>query len=805
MTSSEAETLNLDESMEPTTTKENIQEHQNENEPSITTITSCESKTSHTNTDTKAMGIEKPIDDRSHATSLIALDSSDGSSAGSGLDSGGNGGDGGSSPSTTAVEDVEQGSSSSAAAPAAGGRNDDADDVNPPPSSILLATASSSSSSSSGTSLSLSSSNRPPRNPSGNGEQQQQQQLSTSNHIEGTGNLSSNLKDRKNTGNAEDLGTMGKQQARSGSRCSGGSTTSATTTTSVERSVLRSQNPEFQARRDRILQERQYRRQCLSNGPSIRSTDSGDTSTTSDELGKSIACASSRPKSVEYRRSSRRSTTTEETGRSGGGGETGNVRRRTRDTTSRPKPGVGVENPTRPVVVGQEKEEEPLATDTAAAMMMTPKATGKKTIEREDDDGTIDPVSPRTPEEMSRHPVYVSILPFAPFGTNREGFIDAMDAMSRDDNTTTSKLEELRASKTERESQLRMMFHDSPRSKATLVPALAGNKVPHLVEPEVYMDLKEELVGAYKVIELQKEQLRNQWRETVKPIPPPLVDDTVRDDSNSDETTDNKEGDSNVKDDCKDDDDAADNKESSDSSSDNKESSTRTNTSSTAAEDKVAELEAKILQMQHEYAFRELHLLSKITDSSQEYKATIEYFRKQTICWRDRFESSWNDHEQVIQQLQSEKTILEKRATKAEQSLAAFQIGNDETLVELVRAKARVHDLEQEIKTMQEGETSSDTSRYGISTSWHGFRSSSSDNNNNIAGGSFHGGSFHGFRSGHNQDTPAGPTIAEEEEFVPQSETPAIQASFIADAMKKSGTTPRNGIMSIFSPWRHRQ
>lgn len=192
----------------------------------------------------------------------------------------------------------------------------------------------------------------------------------------------------------------------------------------------------------------------------------------------------------------------------------------------------------------------------------------------------------------------------------------------------SAKLQELRASKTERESQLRQLITDSPI-------AHGPQKVdkPPLVEPSVYVDMKEELVHAYEVIELQKQHLQG--------LP-----------------------------------------------------STDSNGSTI---DKVAELEAKIRQMEQDRAYRELEIQRRMTEKSHQYKITIDHWKREAQRWNDRFDSAWDDHEQIIKELKLEKKQQEQRAQKAEKDLAAFMRASDETLLELLRTKARIHDLEEQL------------------------------------------------------------------------------------------------------------
>jgi DNA repair ATPase RecN len=247
------------------------------------------------------------------------------------------------------------------------------------------------------------------------------------------------------------------------------------------------------------------------------------------------------------------------------------------------------------------------------------------------------------------------------------------------------------------------------------------------------MDMKEELIHAYEIIELQKQHLSGQ-RQNNMVINPPFSD---LEDSSS---------------------------------------------------DSAAKFQEKFVQMEQDRAYEVLELQRRLTEMSEMYKSTIDHWKRETNCWRDRFESSWEDHERTIRQLQEEKNQLEERAQKAEQDLAAFRGGADETLLELVRAKARVHDLEEqlslEVENCDPNEAVAEIAKQ-IPTGIAKAPPVAIRKNAPIE------------TKAEEASVSNGDNTATENT---RHEHKGLQASFIEDAMKRAGT--RSGIMGRFSaPW----
>ena len=233
---------------------------------------------------------------------------------------------------------------------------------------------------------------------------------------------------------------------------------------------------------------------------------------------------------------------------------------------------------------------------------------------------------------------------------------------------SSSKLEGLRASKTELESQLRQLFLDPPRSST---PTPSVNKAS-LIEPEVYADMKDELVHAYEVIELQKQHLHEarQQQNQKRVGTPPFGGGGSGSSSGSS------------------------------SGSESEDPSPGSGDPISNENNNAVELHDNIRQLEEAHAYKELELHNRITNMSREFKATIKHWKRETKCWRQRFESSWEDHQRTIQQLSVETKELTERAINAELKVANLlqQQQRHQTpngaMAELIKAKARIEQLE---------------------------------------------------------------------------------------------------------------
>ena len=283
----------------------------------------------------------------------------------------------------------------------------------------------------------------------------------------------------------------------------------------------------------------------------------------------------------------------------------------------------------------------------------------------------------------------------------------------------SSKLQALRASKTVRESQLRNKMKDcsdhiiNPPSS----PPNSGSNSPttqrsvELIEPVVYNDMREELLRAYEVIEMQKKHL---------------------------EKNDSKHPSSNG--------------------------------SKEAQSPSAADLQRQIDELKREHASRELTLLNRLTNDAMAYKKTIDHLKRETSLWQDRFESSWDDHETQIARLKAEKEKWKERACDAENDLASFKRGTEDTLLELIRAKERMHYLEEKLELDDMAKVFTPTT---VSAS-----SSASDSDC--------------------QTPPPEPSTPDDDRG---SSEVSQQASFLAAAMKRDTSNTRARLVGRFTGW----
>ena len=441
-------------------------------------------------------------------------------------------------------------------------------------------------------------------------------------------------------------------------------------------SALRSQNPEYQARRDKLLEERRLQR-------------------------LSAAAASSSSSLVPS--SSPVTTPSTTTGRS-----VGDTSRR---RSTRPTPAVSPRKR-----IGQQPH---YSQGHPGSTQETPVVLEPVVIQ----DITCDEKDPTSPISLAR-----STPTSSPPGMNIVAPLTNNSTMTE----SSSKLQGLRASKTERESQLRQLFSDPPRLSVTLGGGGAPPPAkPSLVEPEVYADMKEELVHAYQVIELQKQHLHEARQHRMVASPP--FGSESEDPSKSDST-------------------------------------------------KIAELQETIRQMQEAHGYRELELQNKITHMSREFKATIKHWKRETKCWRQRFESSWEDHQRTIQQLTTEKNELMDRAREAEQEVSnLLRREPHETAPEWVRTKARVQELEALLNLRGENIHPSETTTTTVSSIL-----AKQTNIDNIAP----------MDMVPADDTTRSETKAQgtsgSKEYTRSMNPPALQASLLEEAMKKPPNPPRS-------------
>lgn len=184
------------------------------------------------------------------------------------------------------------------------------------------------------------------------------------------------------------------------------------------------------------------------------------------------------------------------------------------------------------------------------------------------------------------------------------------------------KIKELRAFKTERESQLRHLMEETGH-----------------IEPLVTSHIQEELSRAYEVIEEQRRHLA----------------------------------------------------------------------SKTEPSGSCEKLQQRIQELERERSSREVDLHHQLTTLSKEYKQSIEYWKRETQRWQDRFESSWDDHEAQLQNMRLEIEKWKQQALEAEQDLVSFKKGTEESLLELIRAKETIQQLEERNLTLSKVDVSEKT------------------------------------------------------------------------------------------------
>lgn len=191
-----------------------------------------------------------------------------------------------------------------------------------------------------------------------------------------------------------------------------------------------------------------------------------------------------------------------------------------------------------------------------------------------------------------------------------------------------SKLVALRASRRAHERNFRAMLQggSSVTTRTSLSDADPDSQTtapcrPKKHEPEVYDDLKAELVSAFEVIR-QQQQLIQTLREGVG----------GRGDINFDRsgpTASNDDNKNNDNDECDNDNDNGDN----------------------CDEDKdkiILDLKKRISISENERAMGELFLRGKISKDSLSYDNTIRYWKQESETWKNRFEKLWDDHQTQI-------------------------------------------------------------------------------------------------------------------------------------------------------------
>lgn len=450
--------------------------------------------------------------------------------------------------------------------------------------------------------------------------------------------------------------------------------------------MLRNQDADYQARRDRRLQERRSRR------PSANTA----------AAGKETPRESSRANSKDVVPNKENNTPD---------AKKEHLEKKTTTAVA------AVDKEEAPKIEVKENEEttkkESPADTTTSVATADDQATSKTTQADGPTPTQNDKEDPSSLDVGSFHFKDMIMPPPLTPGTPKESLGDSV-----------AKLNELRASKTERESQLRHLITTSP---ATVAKTPVVPKKP-LLEPVVYKDMKEELVHAYEVIELQKQHLRDQWKDCAA-LSPRLTDESDNDSN------------------------------------------------------KLVELQGMVHQMEQERAYSELEHQRRMTELSQEYKTTIDHWKRETECWKDRFHSSWADHEKLIHQLQQEKQQLEQRAKKSEKELASIREESDTSVLELIKAKAKIRDLEQQLGIESEGKIFDEEAHFLLHLAKKRLSADAADESNST------------------EDE-----VVEEEKENPEDihevfeedAPPPLQATFLQDAMKKKEPA-RTGILGRFA------
>jgi hypothetical protein len=178
------------------------------------------------------------------------------------------------------------------------------------------------------------------------------------------------------------------------------------------------------------------------------------------------------------------------------------------------------------------------------------------------------------------------------------------------------KLEGLRASRMVRESQLRDLIDHTK----------ASSPRPSLVEPDVYNDMRDELLAAYQLIHRQGKEL-----EEIKA-------------ANSAESNLSKDTG-----DCE-------------NKSGEEENSAA-----------IRQLTTQLSQIETERALGDLELRNRITNEATAYQNTIDHWKRKNSDWKNRFDSAWEDHQAQIDYLKAEAVLLKERASEAEQDVASFK------------------------------------------------------------------------------------------------------------------------------------
>jgi hypothetical protein len=193
-----------------------------------------------------------------------------------------------------------------------------------------------------------------------------------------------------------------------------------------------------------------------------------------------------------------------------------------------------------------------------------------------------------------------------------------VDETSRSQRT---KLNELRASRSERESQLRdLLDHQQTQ--------------PRVIEPVVYDDLRDELLAAYEVIHQQRSHL-NGLESTRVPSVKPSEDKDI-----------------------------------------------------------ILQLEGRLSRLEIDRAWGEFQLRNRISSDAMAYQESIRHWKKETRSWQNRFEESWEDHQSQIEYWKGQTELWKGRAKTAEQEFSRSQKGSDSLLLDLLKVKETVAQLE---------------------------------------------------------------------------------------------------------------
>lgn len=206
------------------------------------------------------------------------------------------------------------------------------------------------------------------------------------------------------------------------------------------------------------------------------------------------------------------------------------------------------------------------------------------------------------------------------------------------------RLTELRQSKSKAHVELRHVVtrHQESVKAAEENSSTTSKSRRELVEPIVYDDMRAELLSAYETIQAQRELIEQQGGAARGHLPKV----SEGDDKN----------------------------------------------------DTVAELRRQISELKRERAETELALRRRVTNESIEHKKSIDHWKREAICWQQRFDDAWTDHEAKIKQLQFESTEWRRQALKSNEDLQSLKNCKNGSTLDLILAKERIAELEKQLR-----------------------------------------------------------------------------------------------------------